>query len=846
MEKTDLRNPYKMKRKRSADEHRKVFDPSNDVATLGYNNDNINDDRNGIMHDTSDKAFRTNTIVNIDDRIRSTTSPTRTKFNMSDLVVSASDKAGMDGIDRAAIDAIIERESGNSLFMQQQKKRDEKVNQRIAVMKQKMETQLQQNQIHDTYQTWRTHLERQIDIEMVDCVSCRPFRSCKVVVDMDMFYMACELLSRPDVTPTTPACVGGNSMITTSNYAARRYGVRAAMPGYIGAALVQQLSKGKDSLIFCPLNFDLYKEKSVQVRQVLSEYDPHLTAYSLDEAYMDLAPYLCCSLTHTSWTHQEIKSYINPTSQWTAPNDENNNDDIRQVEDQMSKPTNLSLEDYYDQLLQYSTAECFSRTASILNDMREHVRLVTGGLTCSAGCAPNFLLAKIASDIHKPNGQCMIPSDHQAIVQFLHPLPIRKISGIGRVTEKILRAFDIVTVQQLYQERAIIRFLFDRNPSTSNFLIRASFGCGSNDSISSEDGKDSTGVASNGQPQKGISRERTIPSGKSWAEINSKLEDIAGLLSEDMQKKDLAANTIYVKVKLHTFDLLSHGRTLPRGTYIHSAKDLIQIATELLHEVRQKEIESKKGCIELSLQDDENNHHNNIARQLFSVRLLGIRCTNFKSPPSRNDIMTGGGTQKTMDQFLVALPNRPHSVHNITPTLTVPSIEDVPQRNLSNTTLTHSANSTTTESCMVSPNPYVVPSPPERKQNHLVVDTKVTFGRGSVTDRMTIDHDTTSDIITASISSNSPTTDANDDARQLPCYYCPICQVRLRQVHSNDGLNRHIDTCLNGSTVQQMVREVNAQQQQQRWTATTKQQQRHDRNKSRRHMMYQHFVPKNK
>ena len=110
---------------------------------------------------------------------------------------------------------------------------------------------------------------------------------------------------------------------------------------------------------------------------------------------------------------------------------------------------------------------------------------------------------------------------------------------------------------------------------------------------------------------------------------------------------------------------------------------------------------------------------------------------------------------------------------------------------------------------------------------------------------MTIDHDTTSDIITASISSNSPTTDANDDARQLPCYYCPICQVRLRQVHSNDGLNRHIDTCLNGSTVQQMVREVNAQQQQ-RWTAATKQQQRHDHNKSRRHMMYQHFVPKNK
>ena len=42
---------------------------------------------------------------------------------------------------------------------------------------------------------------------------------------------------------------------------------------------------------------------------------------------------------------------------------------------------------------------------------------------------------------------------------------------------------------------------------------------------------------------------------------------------------------------------------------------------------------------------------------------------------------------------------------------------------------------------------------------------------------------------------------------------CPICNVRLLYA-SNDVLNRHIDTCLNGSTVQQIVREVNDEQQQ--------------------------------
>jgi hypothetical protein len=190
---------------------------------------------------------------------------------ISDLVVSAADKAGMEGIDREAIDAIIMKESGNSLFMQQQKKRDSKVNVRIEAMRQKLENK-------KDHGTWLKTMEQQIDRDISEHLSARPLRSCKVVVDMDMFYMACELLSRPDITDTTPACVGGPSMITTSNYAARRYGVRAAMPGYIGAALVHQLSKGRDKLIFCPMNMDLYKQKSLLVRQVLNEYDPNLTA----------------------------------------------------------------------------------------------------------------------------------------------------------------------------------------------------------------------------------------------------------------------------------------------------------------------------------------------------------------------------------------------------------------------------------------------------------------------------------------------------------------------------------------------------------------------------------------
>ena len=52
-------------------------------------------------------------------------------------------------------------------------------------------------------------------------------------VDMDMFYAACELRDRPDLVEK-PVAVGDYSMIQTTNYVARKYGVRSAMPGFMG------------------------------------------------------------------------------------------------------------------------------------------------------------------------------------------------------------------------------------------------------------------------------------------------------------------------------------------------------------------------------------------------------------------------------------------------------------------------------------------------------------------------------------------------------------------------------------------------------------------------------------
>ena len=54
-------------------------------------------------------------------------------------------------------------------------------------------------------------------------------------------------------------------------------------------------------------------------------------------------------------------------------------------------------------------------------------------LTCSVGIAPNTMLAKIGSDINKPNGQYEVPRTKQAVMEFLSTLPVRKVPGIGRV-----------------------------------------------------------------------------------------------------------------------------------------------------------------------------------------------------------------------------------------------------------------------------------------------------------------------------------------------------------------------------------------------------------------------------
>ncbi|KNC72257.1 hypothetical protein SARC_15193, partial [Sphaeroforma arctica JP610] len=70
-------------------------------------------------------------------------------------------------------------------------------------------------------------------------------------------------------------------------------------------------------------------------------------------------------------------------------------------------------------------------------------------ITCSAGITANRMLSKVCSDLNKPNGQYSLHRTREAILAFLQPLPIRKISGIGKVSEQILNGLGITTCGEM-------------------------------------------------------------------------------------------------------------------------------------------------------------------------------------------------------------------------------------------------------------------------------------------------------------------------------------------------------------------------------------------------------------
>ncbi|CAM9181231.1 unnamed protein product, partial [Phaeothamnion confervicola] len=219
-----------------------------------------------------------------------------------------------------------------------------------------------------------------------------------------------------------------------------------------------------------------------------------------------------------------------------------------------------------------SRAELFAVAEAVVSEIRQRV-LETTQLTCSAGVAPNFMLAKVASDQKKPDGQFIIPPDRAAVLRFVRELPARKVSGIGKVAEKLLKALGVVTCGDMFDRRAVIHRVF--TPRMSGWLLHVSLGIGAaehDDSLS--------GVPPGAVTRKGISKERTFAELSRPEDLYDKCREICKGLAAEMAEEGLAGRCVTLKLKETSFAVRSRAHTT--NAYLSTEEELFRAASGLL------------------------------------------------------------------------------------------------------------------------------------------------------------------------------------------------------------------------------------------------------------------------
>ena len=183
-----------------------------------------------------------------------------------------------------------------------------------------------------------------------------------------------------------------------------------------------------------------------------------------------------------------------------------------------------------------------------MHEIRERVAAATGGLTSSAGIGHSRMAAKVAADIHKPNGQHCAGFSHDEVLAFLGPLSVRKLPGVGRVLEKELsEVLGVSTIAELRAELPRVFVAFSEG--CADFLLRASHGGGG--------GADDDDADGDGGHQKGISCERTFAATSDAAEHRAIIGALSATLASQLAERGLRGGGVTLKLKTAAFDLLT-------------------------------------------------------------------------------------------------------------------------------------------------------------------------------------------------------------------------------------------------------------------------------------------------
>jgi DNA polymerase-4 len=223
----------------------------------------------------------------------------------------------------------------------------------------------------------------------------------------------------------------------------------------------------------------------------------------------------------------------------------------------------LSLDEAYLDVTQNKTdLPTATRVARALREqIREELQL-----TASAGVAPNKFLAKIASDWRKPDGLFVIQPEE--VETFLTPLPVGRIPGVGKVTEKRLAELGVRTVGDLRTlELTMLEGHFGRYGVRLYELAR---------------GIDHNPVVPD-RPTKSISAEDTFPQDVPLGDTEPMIRRLAERVWAASTKESRIARTVVLKLKTKEFDILTRSLTPVRPP--SSCEELTEIALSLLERV---------------------------------------------------------------------------------------------------------------------------------------------------------------------------------------------------------------------------------------------------------------------
>ena len=193
---------------------------------------------------------------------------------------------------------------------------------------------------------------------------------------------------------------------------------------------------------------------------------------------------------------------------------------------------------------------------SIGRAIKEEIRCAVH-LTASVGIAPNKFLAKMASDMNKPDGLCIIPYGRERGI--LAPLPVRRLWGVGSVTEKKLLAAGFRTIADI-QEAApekLSALLGNQGP-----LLKArALGIDERPIISSRQVKS---IGDESTYEHDLTDRPTI---------NREIAIHSDIVAQRLRRHDLAARTISLKIRFASFKTIMRSLSLEEGTNLQETID---------------------------------------------------------------------------------------------------------------------------------------------------------------------------------------------------------------------------------------------------------------------------------